>query len=81
MQGGLQGKNGAQSSADPYRDGHGLGDFFHEQGTCGIQCLLVGNAVTVACERRVLQTGAKKGPPGRAQAMQVCRSDTADRGC
>ena len=60
VQGGLEGEDGAQSTADPSRDGHGLKDFFHEQGTGVIQCLLVGNAVTVACERRILQTWAEK---------------------
>ena len=60
VQGGLEGEDGAQSSADPSRDGHGLGDFFHEQGTCGIKCLLVRNAFTVVGERLVLQAGAEK---------------------
>ena len=60
VQGGLKGEDGAQSTADPSRDGHGPGDLFHEKGACLIQGLLAGNAVAVARERRLLQTGAEE---------------------
>ena len=61
VQKGLEGEDGAQPTADPSWDGHGLKDFFPEQGTCGIQRLLVWNAVAVVSKSRVLQTGAEKG--------------------
>ena len=59
-EGGLKSEEGAQAAADPSRDTHDPGDFFHENGTCFIQCLLAGNAVTVSCEGRLLQTGAEE---------------------
>ena len=60
VQGRLKGEESAQSAGDPSRDTHGPGDFFHENGACFIQGLLAGNAVTVSCERRLLQTGAEE---------------------
>jgi hypothetical protein len=40
----LKGENGAQLITNPSRDTRTLADFFHENSTCGIQRLLVGNA-------------------------------------
>lgn len=48
MQGGLKGENGTQLITDPSRDARSLADFFHENGACGIQRLMVGDAVAVA---------------------------------
>ncbi len=54
VQGGLNGEDGAQPAADPSRDGHGPGNFFHEDGTGFVQRAVVRDAVTMARERRLL---------------------------
>lgn len=56
----LQGEDAAHLTADPSRDADDLAELFQENGACGIQRLLVRNAVTVACKRFLLQTGAEK---------------------
>lgn len=60
MQGGLEGENSAQLITDPSRNTRGLADLFHENGTYVIQCLLIGDAVAVACQYRLLQAGAEE---------------------
>lgn len=46
--------------ADPSGDAHGLAELFHGNGVRGIQCLLAGDAVPVACKYRFLQTGTEE---------------------
>ena len=46
--------------ADPSGNAHGLAELFHENGAHGIQCLLAGDAVPVACKRRFLQDGTEE---------------------
>ncbi len=60
MQGGLHGEDAAQLIADPSGDAHGLAELFHGSGARGIQCLLVGDAVPVACQHRFLQAGTEE---------------------
>jgi hypothetical protein len=71
VKGMLKSQDGAQSGADPSRDAHGLGSFFHERGACFIQRLRPGHAVAKACERRLLQAGAE----------ECCKEERERRGC
>ena len=60
MQQRLKGEDAAQLTADPSRDADDLAELFQENGACGIQRLLVRNAVTVARKRLLLQAGTEK---------------------
>ncbi len=60
MERGLKGEDAAKLTADPSRDAYGLTELFQENGARGIQCLLVGDAVTVACKRLLLKTWAEE---------------------
>ena len=56
----LHGEDAAQLIADPSRDAHGLAELFHESGAHGIQCLLAGDAVPMAFEHGLLDTGTEE---------------------
>jgi len=60
VQGCLHGEDASQLIADPSGDAHGLAALFHGSGANGIQCLLAGDAVSVAFKHCFLQAGTKE---------------------
>ncbi|MCX5855220.1 MAG: hypothetical protein NTZ24_11760, partial [Deltaproteobacteria bacterium] len=65
---------------DPSRDAHGLAELFHKNSACGRERLQVGDAVTVARKRLLLQAGAeecgekerrRRGQPASTQPVEA----------